>query len=107
MSNRKASSKRRRFSPSEKTKAVKKCLVEKRPVSEVCEEEGIKPTHYYTWQKQLFENGEQAFTPDNSRREKSLEKKIQELEAQLVEKDQVIGDIMTDFCAFKKKLNSQ
>lgn len=39
-------------------------------------------------------------TPDNSRREKALEKKIQQLEAQLLEKDQVIGDIMTDFCAF-------
>jgi len=35
--------------------------VDKVPVSELCEELGLRPTVFYRWQKELFENGAAAF----------------------------------------------
>ena len=35
-------------------------LVDKVPVSELCEELGLRPTVFYRWQKELFEGGGQA-----------------------------------------------
>jgi hypothetical protein len=35
--------------------------VDKLPVSELCEELGLRPTVFYRWQKELFENGAAAF----------------------------------------------
>ena len=33
-------------------------LLDKIPVSELCDEYGLQPTVFYRWQKQLFEGGE-------------------------------------------------
>ncbi|MFL6310484.1 MAG: hypothetical protein ACJ71W_00125 [Terriglobales bacterium] len=33
------------------------------PVSELCEELGLRPTVFYRWQKELFENGAAAWKP--------------------------------------------
>ena len=35
--------------------------MDKVPVSELCEELGLRPTMFYHWQKELFENGAAAF----------------------------------------------
>ena len=36
-------------------------LLEKVPISEVCEKHQIIPTQFYQWQKTFFENGAAAF----------------------------------------------
>ena len=36
-------------------------LLEHKPISQLCEEEGIHPTLFYQWQKAFFENGAAAF----------------------------------------------
>lgn len=48
---------RRKFSGDEKMVILRRHLVEKRPVSDVCDQAGINPTLFYRWQKELFENG--------------------------------------------------
>jgi transposase InsO family protein len=51
---------RKPFTPEEKVAILKRRLVDKVPVSELCEEMGLRPTVFYRWQKELFENGDTA-----------------------------------------------
>jgi transposase-like protein len=52
---------RRRYSGAEKVNILRLHLLEHKPISEVCEEQGIHPTLFYKWQKEFFENGAAAF----------------------------------------------
>lgn len=52
---------RKHFTPEEKVAILRRHLVDKVPVSELCEELGLRPTMFYHWQKELFENGAAAF----------------------------------------------
>lgn len=53
------SQKRRRFSEAEKVKILKRHLLEKEPISKVCEGE-IAPTQFFAGQAKLFEHTEEA-----------------------------------------------
>ena len=53
--------KRKNYTPEEKAAILKRYLVEKVPVSDLCDELGLNPTVLYGWQKQFFENGAAAF----------------------------------------------
>jgi transposase-like protein len=48
---------RRNFTPVEKVAILKRHLLEKVPVSELCQKYDLQPTLFYCWQKQFFENG--------------------------------------------------
>ena len=52
---------RRHFTAEQKLAIVKRHLVDKVPVSDLCDEHQILATQFYQWQKQLFENGASAF----------------------------------------------
>ena len=52
---------RKVFTPEQKVAIVRAHLIEKVPVSEVCEKHGVSVVNYYNWQKQLFENAAAAF----------------------------------------------
>ncbi len=51
---------RRKFTGEEKMAILRRHLVEKVPVSDVCDKVGIHPTLFYRWQKELFEHGAAA-----------------------------------------------
>ena len=55
-------------------------LIEKRPISDVCQKHQIQPTLFYLWQKKLFEDGAVVFeTKAASVRQQNAEtQKIQE-----------------------------
>ena len=95
---------RRRFTAEEKVRVLKRHLVDKEAVSDVCDKEGIQPTQFYQWQRQFFENGSAAFerktkSPSNREAEKVLL-----LEAKLRKKDEVISELMEDHVKLKKEL---
>ena len=94
-------------SAEQKVAAIKKHLLDRVPVSQVCDELKISVATFYLWQKELFENGHLAFGK-NGRRDKRAEdaqqKKIDTLEAKLQRKDGVIADLMEDHVALKKSL---
>jgi transposase len=98
--------KRRHFSGPEKVAALKRHLVEKVPVSDLCDELGIAPNLFYRWQKEFFEAGHVAF--DNGRKAKAVEdakdKKIERLEAKLQRKNEVLGELMEEHVQLKKEL---
>jgi transposase-like protein len=96
--------KRRKFSADEKVRILHRHLIEKVPVSDVCEEFGLNPNVFYRWQKAFFENGAAAFANKTDAKSKKLEKKNQDLEARLARKDEVIAEIMADHVKLKKSL---
>lgn len=49
------------FFPQEKAAIALRHLVDKTPVSDLCDKYGLQPTQIYTWQKQLPTNAALAF----------------------------------------------
>jgi len=96
--------KRRRFSPEEKVRIFKRCLVDKVPVSDLCDEYHLNPVVFYRWQKEFFENGALAFERKNDSRSRKFEEKVSNLEAKLSHKDEVIAEIMEAHVKLKKTL---
>jgi len=52
---------RKHYSSDEKVAILRRHLLDKVPVSDLCEELGLQPTVFYRWQKEFFENGAAAF----------------------------------------------
>src|ERR1041384_4472457 len=96
---------RRHFADHEKVAILKRHLVDKVPVSDLCDELDIYPNQVYDWLKKFFENGHLAFA--NGRKAKGVEEakdqKIQQLEAKLVRKNEVMAELMEALTAEKKR----
>ena len=95
---------RKKFSASEKVAILRRHLLDKVPVSDLCDELGLNPTVFYRWQKEFFEHGAAAFEHRLDGRERKLEQKVEALQAKLVHKDSVIAEIMEAHVALKKTL---
>ena len=97
---------RRKFTASEKVSILRRHLLDKTPVSEICEAEGIQPTVFYRWQKELFENAAVVFekTPGRKSNNHREQERIEALEAKLRRKDEVLSELMEDHIALKKSL---
>jgi transposase-like protein len=100
--------KRKKFSPEEKVRLLRLHLVEKVPVSDICDQHGLNPNVFYRWQQQFFENGSAAFEKAgkgrNDSQSKKLLEKVDKLQAKLASKDEVIAEIMASHVALKKSL---
>jgi transposase len=97
---------RRHFAGTEKVAILKRHLVEKVPVSDLCDELDIYPNQFYGWLKDFFENGHLAFA--TGRKSKAVEdanvKKIEHLEAKLTRKNEVMAELMEAHTELKKSL---
>jgi hypothetical protein len=62
-------------------------------ISDLCDEYQLQPKIFYIWQKQFFENGAAAFTRESQPQKRVEEAKIQQLEAKLVRKHEVLSGI--------------
>jgi len=97
---------RRHFAGAEKVTILKRHLLDKVPVSDLCDELGLYPNQVYGWLKEFFENGHAAF--DNGRKSKAVEdaqqRKIEQLEAKLVRKNEVMAELMEALTEQKKSL---
>src|ERR1019366_4757399 len=52
---------RKHYTAEEKVAILRRHLLAKIPVSDLCEELGLQPTVFYRWQKEFCENGAAAF----------------------------------------------
>src|SRR6202158_4335430 len=97
---------RRHFLDAEKVAILKRHLLDKVPVSDLCDELDLYPNQFYGWLKEFFENGHAAF--DNGRKSKAVEDakdhKIERLEAKLQRKDSVLAELMEEHTLLKKEL---
>lgn len=94
---------RRHFSGPQKMAIVKAHLIDGKSVADLCDQHGIQPTQFYQWQKQLFENGDAAFERKRKPGAKSpQDRKIEQLEAKLINKNEVIAELMEENVKAKK-----
>ena len=97
---------RKHYTAEEKAAILRRHLLDKVPVSDLCEELGLQPTVFYRWQKEFFENGAAAFqTPERPRRQaEEKQKRIEFLEKKVQTKDEVLAELMAEHIALKKSL---
>lgn len=94
---------RRHFTPQQKVAIVKRHLVDGAPISDLCDQHQILPTQFYQWQKQLFEHGASAFERTGKPSGPSpQERQIQQLQAKLATKNEVIAELMEEHVSLKK-----
>lgn len=99
---------RRQFSTEQKVALLQRHLVDKEPVSKICDENQLQPSVFYQWMRQALGNLAAALGPpasaEPSKREKALVAKTKELEAKLAKKDHVIAEVTEELVATKKEL---
>jgi transposase len=89
---------RRSWSADEKTRVLRRHLIEKIPISKLCEEQKMAPSMYHRWQEQLFQNAGLAL--EGKRNERHLEQqKIEKLEQKIHQKDEVLAELMAEHIA--------
>ena len=94
--------KRKNYSPEEKVAILKRHLVDKIPVSNLCDEYLLQPTVFYRWQKEFFENGASAFERDTLHRKSKEADRIKALEQKLQRTHEVLSELMEEHIKLKK-----
>lgn len=96
---------RKHYTAEEKVAILRRHLLEKEPVSKLCDELGLQPTVFYRWQKEFFENGASAFqTRARDSRPVAEQERIEYLEKKIQRKDEVLAELMGEHIALKKSL---
>ena len=98
--------KRKQYTGEEKIAILRKHLLEGIAVSDVCDEQGLQPTVFYRWQKQLFEGGAVVFRRPNDTETKKLRRQVEQLEEKLGKKNEVLGELMEEYVDLKKELGA-
>ena len=100
------SASRKHYSPAQKVALLRRHLIEKIPVSDLCDEQQLNVNVFYQWQRQFFENGAAAFERSgNSRRsDDAKDRRIAQLQAKLVQKHEVISELMEETVLAKKSI---
>lgn len=94
--------KRRRWTASEKLRVVLTGLDGTVEISELCRREGINPTQYYLWKKQLVSSAAKVFENGRSNQPSAKE---QRLESELRRAKDVIAEITAENLDLKKGLS--
>ena len=97
---------RRQFSGVEKVAILKRHLVERIPISDLCDEMNLNPNLFYRWQKMFFENGAQTFENRGTRVTLHKDRQVTRMKEKLVEKDAVISELVTELIKSKKKMGT-
>jgi transposase len=98
---------RRHYTPEQKVALLRLHLLEKKPVSDLCQENNLAVNLFYLWQKQLFENGTAAFENTGKRRkadQDAKDRKIAALQDKLQRKHEVLSELMEEHVQLKKGL---
>jgi transposase-like protein len=95
---------RKHYTPVEKVAVLRRHLLEKEPISKLCDELGLHPTVFYRWQKEFFENGAAAFEPKARPNHSADQERIAYLEKKIQTKDEVLAELMAEHVTLKKTL---
>jgi len=100
---------RKILTPKQKIAILREHLIEKVPVSEICDKHGVSVVNFYNWQKQLFENGAIAFerktnSANAKRQDNANAAKIEKMEAKLQQKNEVIAELLQEHVELKKEI---
>jgi transposase len=98
---------RRHFTPEQKVALLRLHLLEKKPVSDIYQENQLAVNLFYLWQKQFFDNGTAAFENASKRRKADTDAKDRQLAAlqdKLQRKNEVLSELMEEHVQLKKEL---
>ena len=98
---------RKHYAAEENVAILRRRLLDKVPVSDLCEGLGLQPV-FYRWQETFFENGAAAFqTTEHPRRQvEEKQKRIEFLEKKVQTKDEVLAELMAEHIALKNALGN-
>ena len=96
------SKKRRKWSAAKKVEIVFAGMEAGVEISELCRREGISPTQYYSWKKQLQSNAEAAFGGPGKRKNDASQ--VDPKEQELNRMRAVIAEITAENLELKKTL---
>ena len=97
---------RRHFTPEQKVALLRLHLLEKKPVSDSCQENNLAVNLFYLWQKQFFDNGTAAFDNNGKRRTTDQDAKDRQsaaLQDKLQRKNEVLSELMEEHVQLKKE----
>jgi transposase len=97
----------KQYTPTEKVAILRQHLVDQQSVSEICREQQLHPNVFYRWQKIFFDGGAAAFEPSASAQVTRLNREIDDLNAQLVRKNEVLAEVMEAYVALKKSVGAR
>lgn len=86
---------RRHWSAEDKAKLLRRHLIEKVPISKICEEARLAPSLFQRWHEQFFQNA--ALALEGKRQEpKKEQQQIEKLEQKIRQKDEVLAELMAE-----------
>ena len=95
---------RKNYTAAEKVSILRRHLVDKVPVSDLCDEFRLQPTLFYHWQKLFFENGSAAFDRKGDSSESRHLRTIDALREKLQRRNEVVAELMEEHIQLKKDL---
>jgi transposase-like protein len=95
---------RKNYTPVEKVAILRRHLLDRVPVSDLCDEYQLSPTLFYAWQKLFFENGASAFEHKAGASELAHLRTIAALREKLQRKNEVVAELMEEHIQLKKEL---
>ena len=98
---------RRSYTAEQKAAILRRHLIDKVAVADLCDEYKLQPSVFYGWQQRLFTNLEAALHPSDRRHDsaqRQLERDNEMLRTRLAKKDEVIAEIAAEMVVLKKEL---
>ena len=95
---------RKHYSAQDKVAILRLHLLEKKPISDLCDQYGMHPSLFFRWQKEFFENGATVFQPRTRPNHSVEQERIDYLEKKIQTKDEVLVELMAKHVALKKTL---
>lgn|SRR5690606_29573758 len=96
---------RRHFTAEQKAQIVRRHLAGKEPVSKLAEEFGLQPSQIHTWVNQVLAQADKAFerSSENAPSQKAKDRRIEQLQAKLANKNEVIAELLEENVKAKKE----
>lgn len=88
--------KHHKYNPEEKVFILKRHLVERVPLADLCNEYQLQPMVFYGWLKQFFENGSAVFGSDERSERRREEQRNQQVEEKRTRKSDIFSELMAE-----------
>ena len=95
---------RRHFTAEQKAEVVRRHVSGREAVSDLADELGVQPSQIHTWVKQVLDQANKAFqrSAGNRRVDAAKDRQIEQLQAKLIDKNEVIAELMEENVKAKK-----
>ncbi len=95
---------RRHYTPWDRVAILRRHLIDRVSVSGLCDQYHLRPTLFYNWQKQFFENDAAAVKRSEKKATDFKDRRIAALESKLQCKNEVVAELMEEHVQLKKEL---